>query len=68
MKTFGWIFLVIGILNFILFVIGASQGEPRAGQSLNAALLFGVLGAFMISRGKKKEQEEKEKREWSKTD
>ncbi|MBR5642892.1 MAG: hypothetical protein IKW77_01750 [Salinivirgaceae bacterium] len=67
MKVLGWVFVVIGIGNLVLALIGLSIGEPQAATNLRAVFLFGVLGAFMISRGKKKEQEEKEKKDWNKT-
>lgn len=67
MKTIGWIFLGLGIINFIMFLIGVSQGEPRATTSLSGAIMLGVLGAFLISRANKKEQEEKDKENWRKS-
>lgn len=66
MKVLGWVFLVIGIGNLVLALIGLSIGEPQAATNLRAVFLFGVLGAFFIHRGNKKEQEEKEKKEWNK--
>ena len=67
MKTIGWIFLGLGIINFIMFLIGVSQGEPRVTTSLSGAIMLGVLGAFLISHANKKEQEEKDKENWRKS-
>ena len=65
MKIAGWILLVLGILNLVVFFIGVSISEPRAVTNLRGAILFGVLGAFLISRGNKKEQEKRERDKWS---
>ena len=66
MRTWGWIFLVIGILNFLIFLIAAGTDPEMAGSPLSSAIMFAVLGAFLISRANKKEQEEKERNEWNK--
>lgn len=66
MRTWGWIFLVIGILNFIIFLIAAGVDPEMAGTPLSSAIMFGVLGAFLISRANKKEEEEREREEWNK--
>ena len=66
MRTWGWIFLVIGILNFIIFLIAAATDPEMAGSPLSSAVMFCFLGAFLISRANKKEQEEKERNEWNK--
>ena len=66
MRTWGWIFLVIGILNFLIFLIAAGSDPEMAGRPLSSAIMFGVLGAFLISRANKKEQEEKERNEGNK--
>lgn len=66
MKTWGIIFLVMGILNFVMFIITAGVDPEASGRVLSSAIMLGVIGAFMISRANKKEQEEKERNEWNK--
>ncbi|MBQ2187454.1 MAG: hypothetical protein II401_02680 [Bacteroidales bacterium] len=67
MKTFGWVLIVFAILNFIVFLVAASSGSTdAAGGQIGAALLLGVLGAFLVHRGKQKEQEQKDREEWNK--
>ena len=67
MKTFGWILIVFAILNFLVFIVAASSGDAEsASGKIVAALMLGVLGAFLVHRGKQKEQEQQEKDEWNK--
>lgn len=67
MKTAGWILIVFAILNFIVFLIAASSGTAdAAGGKIGSALVLGVLGAFLVHRGKQKEQEQKDREEWNK--
>ena len=66
MKIAGWIFIVIAILNFIVFILAVSSGASEAaGSKLGSVILFGVLGAFFLFRGKQKEQEKKDKDAWN---
>lgn len=66
MKTAGWIFIVFAILNFVVFVIASAAGESEAaGTKIGAAIMLGVLGAYLIHRGNQKEQEQKEKDNWN---
>ena len=66
MKIAGWIFIVIAILNFIVFILAVSSGaSDAAGSKLGSVILFGVLGAFFLFRGKQKEQEKKDKDAWN---
>lgn len=68
MKTAGWIFVVFAILNFIVFIIAAAGGQAEAaGTKIGGAIMLGVLGAFLIHRGKQKEQEEKDREKWNNT-
>lgn len=67
MKTFGWILIVFAILNFLVFIVAASSGDAEsAGGKIAAALMLGVLGAFLVHRGKQKEQEQQDRDEWNK--
>jgi len=60
MKTAGIILLVIGLLSTLGALIGAASGHSTS----FGGLAFVVLGAFLISRGNKKNEEEKKKQEW----
>lgn len=67
MKTFGWVLIVFAILNFLVFIVAASSGDAEAaGGKIGAALLLGVLGAYLVHRGKQKEQEQQDRDEWNK--
>lgn len=66
MKVAGWIFIAFAILNFIAFVAAMAAGATEAaGTKIGGAIMLGVLGAFLIHRGKQKEQEEKDKERWN---
>lgn len=65
MKTVGWILLVLGILNLFVSIMALSAGaDDAAGAKFASAIVTGVLGAFLISRGKKKEEDEINKKNW----
>ena len=67
MKTAGWIFIVFAILNFVVFLAAISTGNAEAaGRKIGGALMCGVLGAYLVHRGKQKEQEQKDRDEWNK--
>lgn len=60
MKTAGIILLVLGGLSLIGGFVGMAAGkDPNF-----TGLAFIVLGAFLISRGNKKKEEEQEKKDW----
>lgn len=69
MKIGGIILLVIGVLNFILNLIGLTTNPEFADQQVRM-LFFGigmmVIGAFLIYRAKKKKEEDKDRDNWIK--
>lgn len=66
MKTAGWIFMVLGILNFIAFILASAYGELEAAKTkLGGAIMLVVLGAYLIHRGKQKDQEEQDREKWN---
>lgn len=65
MKVLGWIFAVLGVLNFIIGIIAASEVPEAAGQKIIGGITIGVLGIFLISRAKKKEQETEDQNKWN---
>lgn len=64
MKVLGWIFAVLGALYFIIGIIAASEVPEAAGQKIIEGITIGVLGIFLISRAKKKEQEKVDQDKW----
>lgn len=67
MKTLGWIFIVFAILNFIVFLAAIYMGNAdAAGMKIGGALINGVLGAYLVHRGRQKDQEQKDRDEWNK--
>lgn len=65
MKVLGWFFAVLGVLNFIIGIIAASEVPEAAGQKIIGGITIGVLGIFLISRAKKKEQETEDQNKWN---
>ena len=66
MKGWGIAFVVIGILNLISGIAAVAYGEAEAaGRKFGGAGMLIVLGAFMISRAKKKKEEEQNKSDWN---
>ena len=57
MKIWGYILLILGSLSFI--------GTLRGGTGSVGPLFWAVLGAYLISRAKKKEQEKADKDNWA---
>lgn len=54
-KGFGIFFLIIGTLNFIMGVIGlATEHAEQAGQKIMFGIGLGILGAYMVSTSKDK--------------
>ena len=67
MKIFGYVLVVLAILNFIIAFIAISSNAPdAAARKFSGALMFGVLGAYLVHRAKQKEQEKKDKENWGK--
>lgn len=66
MKGLGITFVIFGILNLIVGISAAAYGEAEAaGRKFWGAGMLIVLGAFMISRAKKKKEEEQNKSDWN---
>jgi hypothetical protein len=64
MKTTGIIFLIIGCLGLLGNILGMAKGlEP---STLGGALIWGVIGAFLISRANKKKEDAERKKQWEK--
>ena len=67
MKAFGWVLIVFAILNFFAFIAALSlDNADAAGSKIGGALICGVLGAYLVHRGKQKEQEQIDREEWNK--
>lgn len=67
MKVFGWILIVLAAFNFIVFIGALSIGRAEdASTQISAALMFGVLGAYLVHRAKQKKQEQIDRDEWNK--
>jgi len=67
MKIFGWIFIIIALLNFCVLIVGVSSGSAPSewiASTFQGILMFGVLGLFLVHKAEKKEKEKKEKDEW----
>lgn len=68
MKVAGWIFIAFAILNFIAFIAAMAIGEAEAaGRKMGEAIMLGVLGAYLVHKGKQKEKEEKEIDDWNRS-
>ena len=67
MKGCGWGLLIFGIICVILVIVALASGGDDSGRganSLGVAIGLLVLGAYLIHRGKQKDQEKKEMDEW----
>ena len=60
MKIAGIILLVLGIMSTLGAIIGTANGQSISFGGIG----FIVLGAFLISRPNKKNEDEKKKKEW----
>lgn len=60
MRTTGIIFIFMGVLSILAAIIKASAGYESNFGGIGVL----ILGAFLISRAKKKEEEQQAKREW----
>ena len=65
MKALGWIFIVLGVLDFIVGIIGITNGYEGGGRSIGGGIWVGVLGAYLIHRAKQKQQEREDQEKWS---
>lgn len=67
MKNFGYILVVLAILNFIVALIAISyNASEAAARKFGSTLMLGILGAYLIHRAKQKEQEKRDKENWGK--
>lgn len=64
MRVIGWILIFFAAITLVAVITTASVNPDKAASASQAVLLFGVLGAFLISRANKKEKESKEKDDW----
>lgn len=65
MKIAGYIILSFGILVFVLSIISIANSEDGS-SAFSGGLMWLAIGAYLISRAKKKEKEKKEKDDWIK--
>jgi hypothetical protein len=56
-KGFGWVFIVLGILNFFRGFIMINQGADNAGGIFIFAIIFLAFGMWMVSSNKPKKVE-----------
>lgn len=65
MKAWGWVFVVIGSMSFVCMFLALASDYPERSESLlSNALMFGLLGAYMLSRAKKKDEDEHNRDKW----
>lgn len=57
MKTFGWIFIVIGALSFL--------GAFLKGNSVMGPVFWLGLGIYLVHRSAQKKEEQKDMEEWA---
>ena len=60
MKTWGIILIVFGSLSLLGAILTAANGREASG----GGLIFIILGAYLIHRGKQKEKEKKDFDNW----
>lgn len=60
MKTWGIILIALGSFSVIIGIVRAVQGF----QASFGGVVFIVLGAYLLSRAKKKKEEAEKKRNW----
>ena len=65
MKALGWIFIVFGVLDFVVGIIGVANGYEVGGRQVGGGIGIGALGVFLVYRAKKKKQERQEHDNWS---
>lgn len=63
MKATGIIFICIGTLNFIVFLMSVGHTEAT-NSSLSGALMFAALGGYLIHRANQKKNEAEERKKW----
>ena len=65
MKGFGIFFLVLGILNVLVFFIAAGSGETQAARGqLSGGIMFGILSLYLIHSAKQKKEASDNKQKW----
>ena len=69
MKVIGIILLGFAALNLITWITSAFVLEGASeiiGQKISGAIMFSILGAFLISRDNNKKKKQEEKDNWDK--
>lgn len=61
MKVVGIILVVLGALSILGALLAASKGRPTS----FGGVMFLVIGAFLISRANRKEEEAEKKKKWA---
>ncbi|MBP5515469.1 MAG: hypothetical protein J6X86_00835 [Bacteroidales bacterium] len=61
MKVVGWICIALGALSLIGALSAVANGHER---NIGGPIVFIVLGIFLISRAKKKDQEKQDFDNW----
>lgn len=65
MKNIGFLIIGFAVLNLLTAIMVLEPGnEIKVVMKLIQALMCGVLGAYLIHRANKKEEEKKEKQKW----
>lgn len=65
MKNIGFLIIGFAVLNLFTAIMVLEPGnEIKVVMKLIQALMCGVLGAYLIHRANKKEEEKKEKQKW----
>ena len=64
-RTLGWVFIVMSGMNLLSFFSKLAAGiEEMIFVQINNFVIFGLLGAFLLYREKKKEREQEERAKW----
>ena len=61
MKTWGIILIVLGSLSLLGAILATANGRSSSG----GGLIFIVLGAYLVHRGRQKEQEKSNFDKWN---
>lgn len=66
MKNIGFLIIGFAALNLLtaIIMVLVPGNEIKAAMKFIQALMCGVLGAYLIHRANKKEEEKKEKQKW----
>ncbi len=57
-KFFGWVFIVVGVVNLLLFIVMVSEGAQQPLRNPNPLIAVGLvgLGIWMINPSKSKKK------------